>query len=139
MQSYGIPIKPAETVISVPQVVQLLVLWALFLVFQMAKSKYGNCTKEYLILFLAQTVFCISVTTFFIRRELADVGKPAAQQHGDPEMHQLLLGQRNDSPDSEALLPLQWLSPLLIALWSSLSCFWCISLCRIYCVQLVYR
>ena len=86
------------------QVVQLLLLWAVFLTFQMVKSKYGICTKEYLVLFLAQTVFCISVTTFFMRRELADLGKPAAQQHRDPEMQQLLLGQRGASPDSEALL-----------------------------------
>ena len=77
------------------QVVQLLVLWAVFLIFQMVKSKYNHCTKEYLVLFLAQTVFCISVTTFFMRRELADLGKPAAEQHRDPEMHQLLLGQQN--------------------------------------------
>lgn len=86
------------------QVVQLLLLWAVFLTFQMVKSKYGICTKEYMVLFLAQTVFCISVTTFFMRRELADLGKPAAQQHRDPEMQQLLLGQRGASPDSEDLL-----------------------------------
>ena len=81
------------------QVAQLLLLWAVFLAFQMVKSKYGNCTKEYLVLFLAQTVFCISVTTFFMRRELADLGKPEAEQHGDPEMHQLLLGQRTGYPE----------------------------------------
>ena len=90
------------------QVVQLLVLWAVFLIFQMVKSKYGNCTKEYLMLFLAQTVFCISVTTFFMRRELADLGKPAAQQQGDPEMHQLLLGQRGTAPDGKILFTLQF-------------------------------
>ena len=104
------------------QVVQLLILWAVFLTFQMAKSKYGNCTKEYLLLFLAQTVFCISVTTFFMRRELADIGKPAAQQHGDPEMHQLLLGQRGESPDSEALLTLQFASALLCGFWLFSDC-----------------
>ena len=97
------------------QVVQLLILWAVFLIFQMAKSKHGNCTKEYLVLFLAQTVFCISVTTFFMRRELADIGRPAAQQHGDPEMHQLLLGQRGNLSDSEALLTLQCCSALSCA------------------------
>lgn len=90
--------------VGLSQVVQLLLLWAVFLTFQMVKSKYGICTREYLVLFLAQTVFCISVTTFFMRRELADLGKPAAQQHRDPEMQQLLLGQRGASPDSEALL-----------------------------------
>lgn len=90
--------------VSASQVVQLVLLWAVFLTFQMVKSKYGICTKEYLVLFLAQTVFCISVTTFFMRRELADLGKPAAQQHRDPEMQQLLLGQRGASPDSKVLL-----------------------------------
>ena len=39
-----------------------------------------------------------------MRQELADIGRPAAQQHGDPEVHQLLLGQRRSSRDSEALL-----------------------------------
>lgn len=86
------------------QVVQLVLLWAVFLTFQMVKSKYGNCTKQYLVLFLAQTVFCITVTTFYMRRELADLGKPAAQQHGDPEVHQLLLGQR-DGPSQSNLPP----------------------------------
>ena len=123
MWFHGLCSNSAETNTSVSQVVQLLVLWAVFLIFQMAKSKYGNCTKEYLILFLAQTVFCISVTTFFMRRELADIEKPTAQQHGDHEMHQLLLGQRGDSPDSGILLTLQWHAALLCAFcffwWSS--------------------
>ncbi|KAL3157342.1 hypothetical protein ABBQ32_011825 [Trebouxia sp. C0010 RCD-2024] len=83
------------------KVVQLVLLWAVFLTFQMVKSKYGNCTKQYLVLFLAQTVFCITVTTFYMRRELADLGKPAAQQHGDPEVHQLLLGQRDGPSQSD--------------------------------------
>jgi len=80
------------------QVVQLLLLWGVFLTFQMVKSRYGHCTKEYLLLFAAQTVFCISVTTFFIRKELADLGKPASEQHGDPEMHEILLGERSGVP-----------------------------------------
>ena len=67
-------------------------LWGAFLAFQMGKSKYGTCTKEYLLLFAAQTVFCISATVFFIRRGLAEVMET---NHGDPEMEQLLLGSRN--------------------------------------------
>ena len=74
------------------QVAQLLALWAAFLAFQLAKSKYGTCTKEYLLLFAFQTIFCISVTVFFIRRELAEVMEHADQ--ADPEMHELLLGTR---------------------------------------------
>ena len=69
----------------------------------MVKSKYGHCTREYLLLFLAQTVFCISVTVFFIRAELADLGKPAAEQHGDPEMHEILLGERSGVPAGNGL------------------------------------
>ena len=87
------------------QVGQLLLLWAIFLTFQLVKSKYGNCTKQYLLLLIAQTVFCISVTTFYMRRELADLGKPAAQQNGDPEMHQLLLGQRDGASEGASPLP----------------------------------
>ena len=113
--------------VSASQVVQLLLLWAVFLTFQMVKSKYGICTKEYLVLLLAQTVFCISVTTFFMRRELADLGKPAAQQHRDPEMQQLLLGQRGASPDSEALLSscssLYRFHRILVILCFCVSCF----------------
>lgn len=78
--------------------IQLLMLWAVFLAFQLVKSKYGHCTKEYLLLFLAQTILCISVTVFFIRAELADLGRPAAEQHGDPEMHEILLGERSGVP-----------------------------------------
>ena len=77
---------------------QLLLLWAVFLAFQMEKSKFGRCTKQYLLLFLAQTVFCISVTVFFIRAELAELGKPASEQHGDPELHELLVGERSGLP-----------------------------------------
>lgn len=83
------------------KMIQLLILWAVFLAFQMVKSKYGHCTKEYLLLFLAQTVFCISVTVFFIRAELADLGRPAPEQHGDPEMHEILLGERSGVPAGE--------------------------------------
>jgi len=63
--------------------IQLLILWAVFLAFQMVKSKYGHC---------------ISVTVFFIRAELAGLGKPAAEQHGDPEMHEILLGEHSIVP-----------------------------------------
>ena len=71
--------------------------------FQMGKSKYGTCTKQYLLLFAAQTVFCISVTVFFIRRELAEVMEDA--DHADPEMHELLLGSRAGVAAGEQCLP----------------------------------
>lgn len=99
--------------------IQLLILWAVFLAFQMVKSKYGHCTKEYLLLFLAQTVFCISVTVFFIRAELADLGRPAPEQHGDPEMHEILLGERSGVP---AGMPDAMLSLVSFKLSSSHSC-----------------
>ena len=99
--------------------IQLLILWAVFLAFQMVKSKYGHCTREYLLLFLAQTVFCISVTVFFIRAELADLGRPAPEQHGDPEMHEILLGERSGVP---AGAPDAMLSLVSFKLSSSHSC-----------------
>ena len=77
---------------------QLFLLWAVFLALQMAKSKHGHCTKEYLLLFVAQTVFCISVTVFFVRRELAELGQPAGEQRIDPEIHELLIGERSGVP-----------------------------------------
>lgn len=83
----------------------------------MVKSKYGHCTKEYLLLFLAQTIFCISVTVFFIRAELADLGKPAAEQHGDPEMHEILLGERSGVPTGKPVLSNMHAGVFLPACW----------------------
>ncbi len=98
--------------------IQLLLLWAVFLAFQMVKSKYGHCTKQYLLLFLAQTIFCISVTVFFIRAELADLGKPAAEQHGDPEMHEILLGERSGVPAGKPALSSMHAGVFIPAYWN---------------------
>lgn len=83
------------------QVGMLLSLWIVFLAFQLEKSKYGHCSKQFLGIFAAQAVFCISLTVYFIRHELAELGKPAGLSHEDPEMHELLVGERSGVPPGE--------------------------------------
>lgn len=82
----------------------LLSLWIVFLAFQLEKSKYGHCSKQFLGIFGAQAVFCISLTVYFIRHELAELGKPAGLNHEDPEMHELLVGERSGVPPGKLLL-----------------------------------
>ena len=81
----------------------LLSLWIVFLAFQLEKSKYGHCSKQFLGIFAAQAVFCISLTVYFIRHELAELGKPAGLSHEDPEMHELLVGERSGVPPGTLL------------------------------------
>ena len=41
-------------------------LWVIFLVTQQLKSRYGNCTWQYLVIFLAQVIFLLAVTAFAV-------------------------------------------------------------------------
>ena len=41
-------------------------LWGMFLVTQQLKSRYDNCTWQYLVIFLAQVVFLLAVTAFAV-------------------------------------------------------------------------
>ncbi len=93
----------------------LLSLWIVFLAFQLEKSKYGHCSKQFLGIFAAQAVFCISLTVYFIRHELAELGKPAGLSHEDPEMHELLVGERSGVP------------PGMLLHCTINICFWCFS------------
>ncbi|KAL0029451.1 hypothetical protein WJX77_009177 [Trebouxia sp. C0004] len=88
-------LRAALRTVSWFQVGMLLSLWIVFLAFQLEKSKYGHCSKQFLGTFGAQAVFCISRTLYFIRHELAELSKPAGLSHEDPEMHELLVGERS--------------------------------------------
>ena len=48
------------------QIGEVLVLWVIFLVTQQLKSRYSNCTWQYLAIFLAQVIFLLAVTAFAV-------------------------------------------------------------------------
>lgn len=48
------------------QVAALAVLWAVFLVLQLEKSKHGNCTLPFVLIVGVQVVLLAAVTTAFV-------------------------------------------------------------------------
>ena len=48
------------------QIVEVVVLWVIFLATQQLKSRYNNCTWQYFVIFLAQVVFLLGVTVYSV-------------------------------------------------------------------------
>lgn len=48
------------------QIGEVLLLWVIFLATQELKSRYDNCTWQYLVIFLAQVIFLLAVTAFAV-------------------------------------------------------------------------
>ncbi len=48
------------------QIVEVVVLWVIFLATQQLKSRYGNCTWQYFVIFIVQVLFLLGVTTYCV-------------------------------------------------------------------------
>ncbi|CAL5221862.1 g4123 [Coccomyxa viridis] len=78
------------------QIVEVVVLWVIFLATQQLKSRYGNCTWQYFVIFIVQVLFLLGVTTYCVWHQ----SKRAAASDSDnmdPELRVVMLGgQEND-------------------------------------------
>lgn len=76
------------------QIFPVVILWVVFLIFQQLKTRYGNCSSQYLGLFSGEVLLLLAFTIAGI----VDVSRKSKRQPGevDPELREVLL------PDTSA-------------------------------------
>ena len=86
------------------QLAEVILLWAIFLAFQLAKVSYTKCSLEWTLVYIGQAIFCLGTSAAFVSYQYHKMLDHP--DNVDPELRAILTagGHHDGHPDGELLI-----------------------------------